>query len=374
MRALQLTKFYPPVRGGIESVSYELVTGLNARGIATDVLCAHTEAHTLRETGPAGENIVRAASFGRVLSTSMAPMLIRELQRVHSRYDVIHVQLPDPMSNLALWFTRPGAKLVLHWQSDVVNQKRALKFYEPLQRWMLERADAVVASSEAYARASPWLAPYAAKLHAIPLGIQDPGNAPDADVQRLRAQYPGRRLVFALGRMTYYKGFDVLIDAAAQLDADTMVLVGGGGELLETYRAEVRRLGLENRIAFLGPVTESKALALFQSCHVFCLPSIVRAEAFGVVLVEAMAASRPVVTTDIPGSGVPWVNVDGETGYNVPVRDPSALAAALRRLLADDALRKRMGKAARARYLTHFTADRMVDATAELYGRLLESR
>lgn len=372
MRTLQLTKFYPPVRGGIESVSYELVTGLNARGIATDVLCAHTEPRTLRETGASGESIVRAASFGRVLSTSMAPMLIRELQRVHARYDVIHVQLPDPMSNLALWFARPRARLVLHWQSDVVNQKRALKLYEPLQRWMLDRADAIVASSEAYARASPWLAPHAHKVSAIPLGILDPPQAPDSAVQALRTRYAGRRLVFALGRMTYYKGFDVLIDAAAQLDPGTMVSVGGGGELLDTYRAEVQRRGLGDRIEFLGPLGVDQALALFRACDVFCLPSIVRAEAFGVVLLEAMAASRPVVTTDIPGSGVPWVNAHGETGINVPVRDPTALANALRGLLADDSMRNRMGRAARMRYLSHFTADRMVDATVALYRRLLE--
>lgn len=374
MKVLQLTKFYPPVRGGIESVSYELVTGLNALGIPTDVLCANTEIRTLRETGPAGEIIVRAASFGRLLSTSMAPALVGELRKLHSRYDVIHVQFPDPMANLALRLVTPRAKIVLHWQSDVINQKRVLKLYEPLQRWMLERADAIVTSSEAYAHASTWLAPYASKVLAIPLGIQDPPRAPETELQALRTRHAGRRLVFALGRMTYYKGFNVLLDAVQHLDSDTLVLVGGGGELLEPYRDEVKRRRLGDRIEFLGPLEQEQTLALFNGCDVFCLPSIVRAEAFGVVLLEAMAASRPVVTTDIPGSGVPWVNAHEVTGVNVPVSDPVALAAALRRLLADGALRERMGRASRERYLKLFTAERMVAATAELYQRLLESQ
>lgn len=373
MRALHLTKFYPPVRGGIESVTHELVTGLNARGIATDVLCAHTGAHTRRETGPFGESIVRVASLGRVLSTSLAPMMIPELWRVHDGFDVLHVQLPDPVSSLAVWLARPKAKLVLHWQSDVINQTRALKLYEPLQRRILDRADAIIASSEVYANTSPWLAPYRRKVHVIPLGIRDPAPLTEADVRRVRERYRGRRLVFALGRMTYYKGFDVLIEAASKLEADTMVLVGGDGALLETYRSDVRRRGLEDRIAFLGPLEETEAVALFHACDVFCLPSIVRSEAFGIVILEAMAASRPVVSTDIPGSGVPWVNVHAVTGLNVPVRDSVALADALRRLLADAALRERMGRAARERYLREFTADKMVEATAALYDRLLNN-
>lgn len=370
MKSLQLTKFYPPVRGGIESVSYELVNGLNARAVDTDVLCAHTALETVRELGPDGKKITRAASFGKLLSTSMAPALISELWKVRKAYDVIHVQLPDPMANLALWLTRPSAKIVLHWQSDIINQPRALKLYEPLQRWMLNRADVIVTSSQAYADASPWLQPFRHKVMAIPLGIQPPPEAAK-EAGELREKYAGRKIIFSLGRMTYYKGFGVLIDAAAQLPESCVVLVGGGGELLDTYREEVRRRGLENRIKFLGPLGEREALAHFQGCDVFCLPSIVRAEAFGVVLLEAMAAGRPIVTTNIPGSGVPWVNADGVSGINVPPSDPAELAKALSALCQDDALRQRYGNAGRERFHALFTAEKMVSATEELYRKLM---
>jgi rhamnosyl/mannosyltransferase len=165
----------------------------------------------------------------------------------------------------------------------------------------------------------------------------------------------------------------VLIDAAAALPDDCMVLVGGGGELLETYRAQVAARELSGKIAFLGRISDQDTLAHYVAADVFCLASTVRAEAFGVVLLEAMAMSKPLVTTDIPGSGVPWINVAGVTGLTVPVGDAAALATALELLLRNKDLAQRMGAEARQRFLEHFTAQRMVARTVDLYQRLLAS-
>ncbi|MBW8778122.1 MAG: glycosyltransferase, partial [Burkholderiales bacterium] len=103
----------------------------------------------------------------------------------------------------------------------------------------------------------------------------------------------------------------------------------------------------------------------------FCMSSTVRSEAYGVTMVEAMVMGKPVVATDILGSGVPWVNVHGVTGLNTMVRDPGSLAATLNALLADPNLRRRMGMAARARYLREFNANVMTERTVELYERVL---
>lgn len=371
MRTLQLTKFYPPVRGGIETVSYELAKGLTLAGVSTDVLCANLQARTVRERGDALEIITRAASFGRLMSTSIAPALLLELLRIRNKYDIIHVQLPDPLACLALWIARPSAKLLLHWQSDVVNQKRALKLFEPLQKWVLDRADVISTSSAAYANHSPWLRPYLHKVKPLPLGITEPEAVDSRELTKICARYAGRPLIFSLGRMTYYKGFEVLIDAAACLKSDAMIVVGGGGELLEDYRTAVKSRGLEDRICFIGPLGNSEARAHFAVCDVFCLPSTVRAEAFGVVLVEAMAKSRPIVATDIPGSGVPWVNLHGVSGLNVPVSDPVSMAAALDRLINDPNLRHELGAGARNRFETMFTSEKMVANAIDLYKDML---
>ena len=372
MKTLQISKFYPPVMGGIESVAFELTEGLNRQGVETDVLCGHTGSGTVRERSVAGYRIVRAGSLGKLLSTSMSPAMLFEARRMCDDYDIIHVQMPDPMAALALWFARPRARIVLHWQSDVINQRRALKLYEPLQTWLLRRADAIIATTPPYAEASPSLQAWKSKVEVIPLGITPIDRRGAADKARaLRERFGGRKIVFSLGRMTYYKGFDVLIDAARSLPADAVIVVGGGGELLQTYRERVVAEGLTGRIEFAGRITDEDLPGYFEAASVFCLSSIVRAEAYGVVLLEAMAMGKPIVTTDIPGSGVPWVNQHEVTGLNVPVGDGHAMAAALTCLLDDEALAARFGEAGRQRFLTQLTAETMVARTLSLYRRLL---
>lgn len=371
MRVLQLSKFYPPECGGIESVVRELAEGLTRLGWSADVLCAHRERRSIEERMPGGIRVVRAGSYGMLLSTSLAPSLVSQTRKMAPAYDIIHVHMPNPLAALALWHARPTARLVVHWHSDVVSQRLALKFYEPLQRWLLARADAVVVTSKAYGEASRALQPWRGKLILVPLGIGDnPGQTDSDRVAALRQTWSGRRIIFALGRMAPYKGFGVLIEAAARLPDDAVVLVGGDGPCLRRHRDHVARLGLGGKVHFLGPISDDDLTTYHQAAHVFCMPSLTRAEAFGVAQLEAMRAGRPVVCSDVKGSGLSWVNLDGVTGLTVRPSSPSDLAAALLRLLGDAALRQTMGSAARLRYLENFTAQAMVDRVAALYRRL----
>ena len=371
MRVLQISKFYPPVMGGIESVAWELTEGLNRAGVRTDVLCSGQDTHTRSERAPSGYSVLRAASLGMLLSTSMSPAMVGHLRRLAASYDVFHVHMPDPMAALALRVARPRGRVVVHWHSDVIRQRMALKLYEPLQRWLLQRADAVVATSEAYAAASATLQPWRSRVKVVPIGISDNRAAACSEkAAALRQRFRRRRIVFSLGRMTYYKGFDVLIDAAAALPDDCAVLIGGDGELFDHYRKRVVKMGLAGKVHLLGHINDDELASCFEACDVFCMPSTVRAEAYGVAMVEAMVMGKPIVATDIAGSGVPWVNVDGETGYNVPVGQPAPLAEALDRLLHDADLRARLGAAARQRYLQEFSAELMTRRTINLYHSL----
>lgn len=357
--------------GGIESVVFELTEGLNRAHMPADVLCANLRFKTESENWPEGYSVTRAASFGQLLSTSMAPAMVGLLARRAANYDLIHVHLPDPMANLALWLTRPKAKIVVHWHSDIIQQRVALAAYQPLQRWLLERADAIVATSEPYALASPWLARYAAKVRAIPIGIQDQGaNASANEVGALRQRFGGRRIVFALGRMVYYKGFDHLIAAARATPDDTVIVIGGSGPMLQRLRVSVADQGLADKVCLPGRISDEEIAAYFDAAELFCLPSDSRAEAFGVVLLEAMRAGKPIVASDIPGSGVPWVNVHGTTGLNVPAGDSVALGASICRLLDEREFARQCGLRGRQRYLEYFTAEKMVDACLRLYAEL----
>jgi rhamnosyl/mannosyltransferase len=174
--------------------------------------------------------------------------------------------------------------------------------------------------------------------------------------------------------MTYYKGFDVLIDAAAALPDDSVVVIGGDGPLRDGYRSAVARRGLAGKVIFPGHIKDDDLPSYFEACDVFCMPSTVRAEAYGVAMVEAMVMGKPIVASDIEGSGVPWVNVNGQTGFNVPVGQSAPLADALRRLLNDAGLRQRLGSASRQRYVSDFNAELMTKRTMGLYDQLVESR
>jgi rhamnosyl/mannosyltransferase len=282
--------------------------------------------------------------------------------------------MPDPLAALAVWLARPPGKLVLHWHSDVVRQRVARPLYQPLEGWLLRRADAVIATSQAYADASPTLQAFRDKVVVIPIGAHAPEPVEPERVAQLRQRYGERRLVFALGRMTYYKGWEVLVEAARQLPADVLVVVGGGGPDLPRYRALAERAGASERVRFVGPLSAASVEAHFALACAFCMPSTQRAEAFGVAALEAMARGLAVVSTAIPGSGLGWLQQDGVTGLQVPPRDAQALAMALQRLIEDAALRARLGAAGRARWAGLFTAETMADQTVALYQRLLTAR
>jgi rhamnosyl/mannosyltransferase len=242
---------------------------------------------------------------------------------------------------------------------------------------LLRRADAIIATSSSYAESSPWLQEFAEKVNIIPIGIQDPYKGlttSSLKIHAIRRQYGERRIIFALGRMTYYKGFDVLIDAAKYLPSDTVILIGGAGELLETYKQRVALNGLQDKVHFLGRVDNALLPAFFLASDIFCLPSTVRSEAFGVVMLEAMAAAKPIVACDIPGSGVSWVNQHGETGLNSPSGDARALASNIQRILDNPKIAERFGIAARKRFELEFTGQKMVNKTLDLYHRLCQSQ
>lgn len=372
-RCLQLTKFYPPFNGGIETTARDISNGLTRRGWTVEVLCSNNERRTVHE--PGAVSVTRVASMAQIASTSISPMLLPWLARYQSKQDVIHVHLPNPMANLALWLTRPRAKIVLHWHSDIIKQKRLLKLYEPLQTWLLNRSDAILATSTRYAESSPWLRTRMNKVHIAPSCVEDPllvttTEQRMATASRVCQSWPNKRIVFALGRMTYYKGFDVLIEAARLLPDDVVILVGGGGELLEPLRQQVRNTGLSHKVHLLGRVSDEDLTGYFEAAQLFCLPSLVRSEAFGLVMVEAMGYGKPVVATDIEGSGVPWVNLDGESGLNAKPGDAASLADCILRLLDDPALTSRLGAGGRRRFESLFTLDKMIDVVEATYAAI----
>jgi len=367
MRILQISKYYPPATGGLERVVYDICTGVRAAGYRCDVLCANNSRCLAIETEN-GDKIIRGGKWATVASTPVSPQMIRQYRHIADRYDVIHLHLPNPMANLLALTTRTRAKLVLHWHSDIIRQRLFLKLYAPFQRWLMERSDEIIATSQSYVDGSPWLYPYHYKTHVVPIGIDTTHLTADpAHVSAIKSRFPDRPIVFSLGRLTYYKGFEFLIRAAREI-GNAWILIGGKGDLHSELETLIRTCGVDDRVVMLGDVPTDELGAYFAACDAFCLPSHVKSEAFGVVQLEAMASGKPVVSTAISGSGVSWVNKDGESGLVVEPADPEALAEAINRLLGDSKLAQRLGRGAQERYSAMFQKRQMIEGILRAYG------
>lgn len=373
MKILQLTKHYPPYFGGIESVTYDITEGINRLGYQSDVLCVNENKQDVFEQIK-NYQVWRMASWGKLMSTSISPQIIYQLERLKDDYDIIQVHFPDPMNALALFLTRPKSQIIIHWHSDIIKQNKVFRLYKPLQDWVLKRANAVVGTSHAYINSSKQLAPFIKKTVVIPIGIQDHrSGASDVIIKGIHNRFWNKKIVFSLGRLVYYKGFEYLIESARYLGEDTVVLIGGEGRLKKHLQNKIYKMGLVRKVFLLGNIPQDELGSYFEACNVFCLSSTERSEAFGVVLLEAMSFGKPIVATGIPGSGVSWVNEQGVTGFNVPVCSPKDLAGKISLLLDQEGLYKSFCFNSRKRFEDMFTSERMVEQFIDLYKNITSS-
>jgi rhamnosyl/mannosyltransferase len=369
MRVLHIGKFFPPVPGGIEYFLKDLAEELS-KNIVSDVLCFNKGNQTTVEDR--GSYLVtKIASLGTVYSAQITPSMVGHLKSVGPGYDVIHLQLPNPTATIAYLLSGLKNKLVLHWQSDIVRQRALMVLYKPFQDALLRRADAIVGTSQGYIAGSGDLAPYRRKCRVVPLGLsmeRTQSSAPHK-VNQVRSRYArDKAMIFSVGRLVYYKGFDHLIRAVK--NTDTCLVIAGSGPLGGKLKKLASILGLEQQVFFAGNLSDSDLAAHYQAADIFCLPSVEKSEAFGVVQLEAMAYSKPLVSTSIPGSGVGWVNKNGETGFVVPPKDVKALRNALLTLVDDRALAENMGRAARERFEKKFDIRKIASQMKELYKTL----
>jgi glycosyltransferase involved in cell wall biosynthesis len=378
MRVLHIGKFFPPYPGGIERYCAGLAAAQAAAGNTVAVL-AHAAPGSHRSRSLRSDNIdvTLAACHGQLLYAPISPafphLLARQIREF--RPDVLHLHLPNTSAFWAL--LSPAARRVpwvVHWHADIPLDGRrrmlrlAYRLYRPWEQALLRRASAIVATSPAYLHASTALQRWRDKARVVPLGIV----ALDGNDQT-HVQWPSNGLrLLAVGRLSYYKGFDVLLQAIARVPQVQLLLIGSG-ECATALQSLARELGLEQRVRFAGHVDDATLASAYAQADAFCLPSLDRAEAFGLVLLEAMRAGRPVIASDIPGSGVGYVVRDGHTGLLVPPADVAALADAIGKIAADTSLRQRLGMAGQQRWRDEFTLDRSAERIASLYTELLAS-
>ncbi|WP_432523764.1 glycosyltransferase family 4 protein [Kineococcus sp. SYSU DK006] len=315
MRALIVTSEAPPTVSGISRTVGRLAEGLRARGHVIDTVSS-TE--------------IPRIVFGEVRLSSFA-IHWPEVRRKLRQYDVVNLHGPVPtLSDVFLAmtrFTRRSSRTPVlythHSAIEIEGMLKATDVYNGLHRWLSHVADRTVTTSRFYR--DSLFAPSARNVSVIPWGV-DP--VPGSSRRALRE--PGQPLrVLFVGQMRPYKGVDVLLDAVIGRDDLRLTLVGAGPDL-EKHERTVRSRGAEN-VHFLGRVSDAELDRAYQENDVIVLPSVTRAEAFGLVVLEGMVRGLVPVVSELPGVR----DVAEGAGVVVPPRDAAALRRALVELAAD---------------------------------------
>ena len=287
------------------------------------------------------------------------------------RADIVHLHVPNVLAALAALFLGKKTKLIVHWHSDIIGKGIVGWLVRPLERAMLKRANRVICTSQPYAEGSDPLNPFLDKVVIVPIGVPAPDSAATPLPYDLDSWIGARRVVLAVGRLVPYKGFEILLEAVSQLPEDVVVVIVGAGPLDNKLRAQIHQTHLSNKVLLAGGQSDAALHALFRRASVFCLPSVERSEAFGIVLLEAMSHGLPIVATRIPGSGVPWVNQDGVGGLNVAPRNSKALGLACAQILSSEILRRQLARGARLRFEQEFTNARFIENLLDTYSQVL---
>ena len=356
------------VFGGSEQVLLQLLASLD-RAKWRPVLLHHPEPGLARLVREARASGVPTRAVARVTDANMLLRLPGLLRAVGAeRPAVFHAHLNWPLACkfglVAAAFRRvPAVVATVHlFVEGLMNRNVRLQMravgaavdrYLAVSQHVRDRLAAVVRLPER-------------KLRVVPNGI-DPAPFARAADPALRARLAGsadRPLVFTAARLSPQKGLDVLVSAAA-LVPEALFVVAGEGLERAALEARAEALGVAQRVRFLG--ARDDVPELLAVCDLFVLPSLV--EGLPLSVLEAMAAAKPVVATRIGGT-VEAV-LDGETGVLVPPGDASALATAIRSLLADPVRARRTGEAGRDRLRARFTAHAMVDGVSAAYEEVL---
>jgi len=351
--------------------------GLHMLDLAAEYLTDSDVSLLLWETAASQRLLHRAAALGvrtvglpRPRDPAFAEVIVDHL-RAHPA-EVFHVHVGTGRENFdgARAARRAGVPAVVQTQHLpwlLRHTSKRLALFRGLRQ-----VDSVIAVSEGVRRTYERIGVPAERLTTVPNGIRARGRGLGRGPARAALGLEADQVVvMTVGRLTVMKGQRYLLEAVPHLVTRfprLAVVVIGHGHLRQELAARARALGVEPYVSLPGHRTDARLL--LDAADVFVLPS--RHEGMPLAALEAMDAGLPVVATR--SIGTDEVLADGTTGLLVPPEDPPALAQALHRVLSDPSLGARYGRAGRARYLAHFTSQRMAAETKAVYERALRAR
>lgn len=372
MKIAEITSTFPPYRGGIGNVALHNALELERRGHDITVFTPRYKSlwdkTPQKFSDPENIKIKRMIPIFKYGNAAIIPQLFFKLKK----FEVIHLHYPffGGAEIIFLWklfnkfFRKKTAfkyRLVVTYHMDVVGRGFLgwyFRFYNKfITPHILRLADKITVSSKDYiknSKISNFFESYPDKFVEVPNGVDIENFKPREKSGRLLAKHallPSDKIILFVGgldRAHYFKGVEYLIRAMKLLrDPKIKLLIVGEGDLKEHYINLSKSLDLSARIIFTGFAEDEVLPDYYNLCDLLVLPSIDRSEAFGVVLIEAMASGKPVIASNLPG--VRGVIDNGKTGFLVNLKNEGDLASKIKNILQNNELRNKMGDAGRIR-------------------------
>ncbi len=369
MKILHVFKsFYPYTYGGIEKFIHELSVAMDKKyDVEIHILAMGKKNQTIRRDF---YTLHFAKTNLNIASTTFSFSAIKKFKELVKQVDIINYHFPYPYADLLQAICRPNKPYIVTYHSDIIKQKRLMILYKPLMIKFLNGAKYILPTSSNYLQSSQILKQVKACKRVIPMSL----NKSDYNIDEENYFYWQKNIGFEkffiyIGGLRYYKGLDVLIDTMKEQDYP-LVMVGDGDQR-ELLEQKVRQNKLQN-VKFVGALDDKDKLSLLKLSYALVLPSNIRTEAFGLVLLEASMFAKPMITCEI-GTGTTFVNIDKLTGLVAKPDDSQDLAKKLNQLWQDEQTAKDYGANAKARFDDVFSLEKMVESYKSVYDEVIES-
>jgi glycosyltransferase involved in cell wall biosynthesis len=381
---VHLSKYYPPYRGGIETHVQTLARSQANLGFRVYVICINSfdesgnfslKTKMIQEIDK-NVTIIRVAKWGQIAKFDICPGIAKEVRKfLADPNTIIHLHTPNPTMLLALTRIFRSMNLVITHHSDVIKQKILKYALRPFEYSIYSRSRRILTTSPEYIKGSRFLQFYEETVDYLPLALEssdyaNPHPAAIAYSRHLKETY-SEPIWLAVGRLVYYKAFHIAIEALKYTQGKLMII--GIGSLENELKTLAQTLGVEDRVIWLGSVSQAELIGAYHAATALWFPSNLRSEGFGLVQVEAMACGCPVINAAIPGSGVAWVSRHEQEALTVPLNDPVALGNAANLLLTEPGLRDRLAMAGRDR-ANYFDPITMAKRSLEFYESVLDQK
>lgn len=359
--------YFPDTQGGLEEAIRQIGKCIIKKGFDVEVITVSKKP---------GEQIldgITVRSFKHSFGISTMPIslsLIENFKSIIAESDIIHLHYPYPIGELLTLFSKINKPIVLTFHAEILGRGIVGKLYEPFTKALFKKVDQIVPTSSNLLLSTNVLNSFREKSIPINLWLDTDRfeNLPDVDAEYKEKIHRYGEYALFVGVLRWYKGLDVLLDAARDIK-QTILIVGKGPEKkhLET---RIRNENIDN-VKLLGYLTDDKVAYLFKNSSFFVLPSQTRGECFGQVLLESSYYHKPMISTEL-GTGTSYVNIDGLTGYVVAPNNSEELSSKMNILFNDTQLCHRLGNNAYKRYLETFTEEIQGEKYVDLYESLLK--